>query len=404
MKEEGLVFDREAIIKRIYLVCQTKHRQRIIPVVNCTGVLVHTNLGRSPLAEYVWDAAKQVNCGYSNVEFDLEKGKRGNRSDSIATLVGLLVGAQSALVVNNNAAAVFLLLSALAKGKEVLISRGELVQIGGGFRIPDILEQSGAKLVEVGTTNITTVDDYTRHITENTAMVLKVHTSNFAIKGFARTPSVQEIAAVLPKRIILAVDQGSGVITTDLPGETSLRECLKQGAHLATFSGDKILGSVQAGCIAGKRPLIQTLGKHPLYRVLRPGKTVLSLFEEALIERLNGTEGVSLALGRRGPQQLRSLGEAIIHGLPPTIVRLVEAPMTLGGGSTPDVTFPGIAIEIVPPGKAEELTTSLRDLPLPIIGTITQGAVRLHLGALTSAEVPYLRQVLHELLGIPPCM
>ena len=394
----------EMIISRIEKACQARYRGRSIPVVNCTGVLVHTNLGRSPLNEQVWNRAQKVNCAYSSVEFNLESGKRGDRSSIIADFVNTLVGSESALLVNNNAAAVFLLLATFAKGKEVVISRGELVQIGGGFRIPEILKQSGAILIEVGTTNITTVNDYLEHINENTAMVLRVHPSNFAIRGFTSTPSIRQLASKLPAHVILAVDQGSGVVSSDIPGETSVQDCLENGAHLVSFSGDKILGSVQSGYIAGKRELIQSLAKHPLYRILRPGKTILTLSEEALIDRLNGKEGESLLLSRRSTLQLSTVGKAIIEDLNPEMVRLVDAPMTLGGGSTPDETLPGVAIEITTTKKAQEILNRLRELPIPIIGTIYQDTVRLHLAAVTEQEIPIIRQALCSVLESPSCI
>jgi L-seryl-tRNA(Ser) seleniumtransferase len=402
--EGSNVPDRGVIISYIEKACDARYRSRSIPVVNCTGVLIHTNLGRSPLSEQVWNRAKKANCGYASVEFNLNTGKRGDRSSIISDLMKALVGSESALLVNNNAAAVFLILSTFAKGKEVVISRGELVQIGGGFRIPDILEQSGATLVEVGTTNITTVNDYLEHINENTAMVLRVHPSNFAIRGFSSTPSLQQLASKLPSHVILAVDQGSGVVSNDIPGEQSIHECLKQGAHLVSFSGDKTLGSVQSGYIVGKHSLIHSLAKHPLYRVVRPGKSILSLSEEALIDRLNGEDGVSLALSRRTITQLSAIGKKIIEELDPRKVSLIDAPMTLGGGSTPDETIPGMALEIQSKKKAQKILDELRELPIPIIGTIYQDTVRLHLAAVTECEIPIIREALVTLLETSSCI
>ncbi len=402
-KQGSPIPSHDTLIDCISAACRVWHRRRTIPVINCTGVLVHTNLGRAPLSSHVWEAAAQVNCGYSSIEFNLAAGVRGNRSGVYTELIRLITGAEASLLVNNNAAAVFLMLSAFAQGKEVIISRGELVQIGGGFRIPDILRQSGAKLIEVGTTNITTIDDYLSPINGETAMVLCVHRSNFAMRGFAKSPSISELAKCLPKHVMLAVDQGSGTLGDGVPGEIPVSACLNMGADLVSFSGDKVLGSVQAGCIAGRTDLIAELGRHPLYRVLRPGKTTISLFEEALIERLNGQKGVPLTYAGRSLQTMQSMGRKIIRGMDRSVVALVEAPLTLGGGSTPDEALPGIAVEITLPVKPEDVLKAFRELDTPIIGTIYRDKVRLHLGAVASEEVAALRTSLRQIVDTFLC-
>ena len=221
------------MIDRIAAACERQYRQRPIRVINCSGVLIHTNLGRAPLNRQVWDAVQAANTRYTALEYALEEGKRGQRNALFSPLFAELTGAEGAVVVNNNAAALFLILSTFAQGKEVIVSRGELVQIGGGFRIPEILEQSGATLVPVGTTNITTCADYLAAVTERTALVLKVHRSNFAIRGFTEEPSTAELASALPKKIMLVVDQGSGVLSSStVPGETSVTEHIHAGASL----------------------------------------------------------------------------------------------------------------------------------------------------------------------------
>lgn len=222
-------------------------------MLNGTGVILHTNMGRSPLFPEAWDAVRDLNTRYSNLELELQTGKRGVRSGLIPELLRILTGSEAALVVNNNAAAVLLTLSALAKDREVIVSRGQQIQIGGGFRIPEILALSGARLVEVGTTNITTPSDYLSALTERTAFVLVVHTSNFRIRGFASHPSVKVLADQLPPTVGLVVDQGSGVTTERIPGETCVRRYLEDGAHLVCFSADKVLGGPQAGIVLGRQ-------------------------------------------------------------------------------------------------------------------------------------------------------
>jgi L-seryl-tRNA(Ser) seleniumtransferase len=266
-----------AILRSVAARCREAARRRIHHLINATGVVLHTNLGRAPISKTAWHSAEAVNTGFSNLEFDLETGKRGKRKGIIPELLSLLVGAEDTLMVNNNAAAVFLILSALAKGREVIVSRGEQVQIGGGFRIPEILAQTGARMVEVGTTNITRLQDYTAALSPDTAMVLTVHASNFRIRGFTGRPGIRELADHLPEGVLLVVDQGSGTTTERIPGEHSVSHYLSSGADLVSFSGDKVLGGPQAGFIVGGSELIRTLTRHPLNRVFRPGKTIYSL-------------------------------------------------------------------------------------------------------------------------------
>jgi len=238
-----------------------KHSRRSpCKVINATGVIVHTNLGRSCLAREAVDAVREVAAGYSNLEYDIETGGRGQRNDHVEWLLCQLTGSDSALVVNNNAGAVLLLLATFASDSEVIVSRGELVEIGGSFRIPDIMAFSGAKLVEVGTTNRTRVEDYKKAISEKTGMILKVHPSNFRIVGFHEEASRHELASLAKENgLLFAEDLGSGVLTDcsmlGLAGEPTVKECVESGVDIVTFSGDKLLGGPQAGCIAGRRPL-----------------------------------------------------------------------------------------------------------------------------------------------------
>jgi L-seryl-tRNA(Ser) seleniumtransferase len=298
--------------------------------------------------------------------------------------------------VNNNAAALFLILSCFARRREVLVSRGEQVQIGGGFRIPEILALSGARLVEVGTTNVTTVEDYTAAVGLSTAMVLRVHSSNFRIRGFTESPPLDRLARALPKDVILVVDQGSGALADGIRGEQPADRLLAAGAHLVCFSADKLLGGPQAGLIAGRSDLIQALSRHPLNRVFRPGKTVLSLLEECLVRRLNGGSGVAAVLAL-SPEELQRRGRRVLRGLDTGRARLVPAVMTPGGGSAPDEDYPSLAVEVS--GEAQVLLARLREWETPIIGTIAEDKVLLNLATVLPDELPVLRSALQAILG-----
>ncbi len=394
--------DESEILSRIEAACGATCRKRIGKIMNGTGVILHTNMGRSPIAPEVWDSVRDLNTSYCNVELDLETGKRGRRSGIVADLLRSLTGAENALVVNNNSAAVLLLLSALAKGKEVVVSRGEQVQIGGGFRVPEILELSGARLVEVGTTNITTVKDYLDAVNSKTAMVLFVHTSNFKIRGFTSRPSVGELAKRLPGNVVLAVDQGSGVTTERIPGETRVRRLLEEGAKIVTFSGDKILGGPQAGLVVGDRKLVALLGRNPLMRAFRPGKTVYSLLEESLVRKLNGPEpGYAESVYSKSTEELRRFGRRVLKGIPKELADLVPVTATTGGGSAPDEYFHSLAVEIRGPGKPEEIVRKLRERPLPIIAVVEDGAVRLNLSTLFRENPAEIRESLEDVLDLP---
>jgi L-seryl-tRNA(Ser) seleniumtransferase len=257
------------------------------PVINGTGVIIHTNLGRAPLSDGALAAMQAVAGGYSNLEFDLAAGERGSRYDHTRTLLAELTGAEDGLVVNNNAAAVFLVLSALAAGREVLISRGQLVEIGGGFRIPDVLRQSGARLVEVGTTNRTHLPDFASALTPQSAAIMRVHSSNFKQIGFVTMPEPAELAALARAQGLLFIDDlGSGTLLDvgplGLAHEPTVPESVAAGADLVTFSGDKLLGGPQSGLIVGRRELIAQLRRHPLTRALRVDKLTLAALEATL--------------------------------------------------------------------------------------------------------------------------
>ena len=375
-------------------------RRRIRPVLNGTGVILHTNLGRSPLDAEIWDAAKRSNSGYCSIEMDLESGERGRRGGLAPMLAAELAGTESAIILNNNAGAVLLALRAIAAGREVVVSRGEQVQIGGGFRIPEILALSGARLVEVGTTNVTTVDDYLAALTPATACVLLVHGSNFVIRGFASKPRFAELAAALPPTLPIVVDQGSGCWREGIEGETPLSRYAREGAALVCFSGDKLLGGPQAGIAAGRKAIVEAMGRDPLARALRPGKTVQSLLEERLVRLLNGDAGRT---ERPELSRLEAFGKAVSRILPRGSFALLPSRATTGGGSAPDESFESFAL--VASGSLAEaaggviaLASRLRSGEPPLVAIARDGRLAIDLACLCREDAGLVAGVLRAAL------
>lgn len=380
-------------------------------VINGTGVVVHTNLGRSPLADAAEDAIHTVSAGYSNLEFDLERGERGTRYAHVEGLVCELTGAEAALVVNNNAAAVMLALSSLAQNREVIVSRGELVEIGGSFRIPDVMRQSGAKLVEVGTTNRTHVRDFLSAITDATALLLKVHTSNFAIVGFTAEASVAELSSLGHETgIPVMLDAGSGCLVDLSPygigGEPTIRHYLDAGADVVTFSGDKLLGGPQAGLIAGKRQFIEPMKRHPLLRALRMDKLNLAALEATL--RLYRDERRALAsiptlrmLTMSGEELVRRAGmisRRLRKALPDSITFVTHpGESSAGGGSFPLLQLPTTLIEIRIAGwLPHQIEEALRRVKVPVIGRIHRDRFLLDARTIMDRDLPALVDSLHQ--------
>ncbi len=403
--DRRMQFSLEKLYYQIEQACWLVNRQRLQRVVNGTGVIVHTNLGRSPVHAELWRTVTEVNTHYSNLEIDLATGKRGKRKGMLQKLLQYLVKGEDTLVVNNNASSIYLVLHELAKSKEVIVSRGEQIQIGGGFRIPDFLALSGAKLIEVGTTNITTTQDYLNAITEQTAMVLLVHTSNYKIRGFTESPSVKELAQALPKHVVLAVDQGSGATTESMPDEQTVANYIQQGADLVCFSGDKILGGPQAGLVTGKGTLIKQLERNPMMRVFRPGRIVYSLLEELVVRKLNQREdgrGVAENKSAQSEVQLEQRALHLTEGFGGKL-RAVRSEMTIGGGASPDQYAPSWSVEINPEYShhkysAEKLLEALRNCPLAVIGVIKHGKVQLNMATISDSEISYLRGQLLKVL------
>jgi L-seryl-tRNA(Ser) seleniumtransferase len=349
-------------------------------VLNATGVVVHTNLGRAPLAPEALERVAEVARGYSNLEYDLGGGTRGSRQDHIAAALRDLTGAEAALVVNNNAAAVFLALAALAEGREVIVSRGELVEIGDGFRIPDVLARSGARLVEVGTTNRTRLSDYERAVGDGTAAILRVHQSNFRIVGFTEQTGLRELARLAERAgIVLVDDLGSGVLD-ELGDEPTVRGSLAAGAHLVTFSGDKLLGGPQAGIVVGRADLVERLRRHPLQRALRADKLTLAALEGTLAVFRADTQRVPVLRMLREPaESVRTRAErlASLTGgtVEPTVARA-------GGGSLPLAEFESYACAL-----EEELAGPLRLGEPPVVGIVRDGKLLLDCRTLTEDDV-----------------
>ena len=354
-------------------------------VVNATGVVVHTNLGRAPLADAALARVAEVGRGYSNLEYDLTSGARGSRQDHVAAILRRLTGAEAALVVNNNAAAVLLALAALAEGREVVVSRGELIEIGDGFRIPDVLARSGARLVEVGSTNRTQASDYERAIGADTAVLLRVHQSNFRVVGFTEQPRLDELAAVAKRHGLPLVDDlGSGVLersnSLSLADEPSARDAIGAGADLVCFSGDKLLGGPQAGIVVGRAELVERLRRHPLQRALRADKLTLAALEGTLQLYLDAPERTPvLRMVTEPPETVQAraqrLAELIGGALEQTVARV-------GGGALPLAELPSFACAV-----EEELASPLRSGDPPVVGIVRDGRLLLDCRTLTDADV-----------------
>jgi L-seryl-tRNA(Ser) seleniumtransferase len=349
-------------------------------VLNATGVIVHTNLGRAPLAEEALAQVVEAARGYSNLELDLREGSRGSRQGHVAAILRRLTGAEAALVVNNNAAAMLLALAALAEGRQVIVSRGELIEIGDGFRIPDVLAHSGARLVEVGSTNRTRARDYEKAIGAETALILRVHQSNFRVVGFTELPRLAELAAVARRAgVPLLDDLGSGVLV-ELPGEPSARESLASGADLVCFSGDKLLGGPQAGIVVGRGELIERLRRHPLQRAVRAGKLTLAALEGTLRVYLDAPERIPvLRMLHEDSAGVRARAERLAALVGGTVEETVGR---VGGGALPLAELPSFACAI-----EESLAALLREGDPPVVGIVRDGKLLLDCRTLAEAEV-----------------
>ena len=357
------------------------------PAINATGIIIHTNLGRAPLSAEALAAAVDAAGGYATLEYDLAEGRRGSRAVHAERLLAQLTGAEAALVVNNNAAAVLLMLTALCREREVIISRGQLVEIGGGFRIPDVMAQSGARLVEVGTTNRTHRRDYEAAITPDTAAILVVHYSNYKIIGFTGQPELAELAALARERgLMLLFDQGSGalrdVAAYGLEPEPTVLDGLRAGSDVVAFSGDKLLGGPQAGILAGRADLIDRAKRHPLARAVRADKLALAALSATLMQYLTGHED-AIPVWRmiaRPLEEIAAEAEAWAAQLRAQGIDATTAggDSYIGGGSLPGESLPTRVVAISPgESGADDLAARLRAEPTPVIGRIRDGRLLL---------------------------
>jgi L-seryl-tRNA(Ser) seleniumtransferase len=397
LRKERAVFDEQTAVSAVAEALVTSTASTLRRVINATGVIIHTNLGRAPIDPSIWSEAERVAGGYSNLEFDLSTGERGKRDEHLGALCASLFGCEAAILTNNNAAGTLLLLAAIAAKKEVIVSRGELVEIGGAFRVPDVIQQGGAKLREVGTTNRTRARDYAEAITKKTAAMLRVHRSNFDIVGFTATPSIDELVEVArKKKLPLLYDEGSGRVV-DLAqygfatGDT-LRELIAKGVDAVTCSTDKLIGATQGGLILGREEIVAKCRRHPLMRALRAGKESYAVIGATLRAFARGKQEELIPIYRMlstSIDELRARGSELIRG---TTAHIIDTRSVLGGGTTPTQTIPSVAVAL--PGNASQLHANFLALETPIVGTIEDGLFRLDLRTVLTKDVPTVRQAI----------
>ncbi|HEX6649451.1 MAG TPA: L-seryl-tRNA(Sec) selenium transferase [Pyrinomonadaceae bacterium] len=395
-------------IRRMEAIVHGEGQTGIKLVINATGVLLHTNLGRAPFSEAARAAMDQA-ARYCTVEYDVETGVRGGRAARVEALLQDLTGAEDALVVNNCAAAALLILRVLAADGETIVSRGELVEIGGDFRVPDVMASSGTRMIEVGTTNRTHVEDYRRAINANTRLIMRVHPSNYRIVGFSSSPGVAELSELAREAgLPLYEDAGSGQLSDlrqyGLVDEPIVRDVVEGRADVVSFSGDKLLGSAQAGLIVGKREIISRLRKHPLYRALRSDKIRLAALEATLVSHqkdLAQSEVPVIQMLALTADEIEQRSRSVIEALEPgggIQFELAAGESTIGGGAGPTSTLPTTLIAISHPEKsAQEIERQIRTSSPPIIARISEGKVLLDLRTVFEDELPALSEALHKI-------
>jgi L-seryl-tRNA(Ser) seleniumtransferase len=376
-------------VRRIKETAKQERETGIARVINATGVLLHTNLGRAPLSAAARAAIEEA-AGYCNLEYDVATGTRGNRGARVEALLRDLTGAEDALVVNNCAAAALLVLSVLARDGETIVSRGELVEIGGDFRVPDVMASSGTRMVEVGTTNRTHLDDYRRAINANTRLIMRVHPSNYRIVGFTSSPEVGDLAALAHEhKLPIYEDAGSGVLS-DLSGygvidEPPVSDLVARGVDVVSFSGDKLLGSAQAGLIAGRKEIVERLRKHPLYRALRSDKLRLAALEATLVAHQSGKASAEIPVFQMlalSETEIEEQAKAVIEQIKPSDLKLSLEPgeSAVGGGAAPTSKLASVLIALTHPQKsAADLEQQLRRSSPPVIARVTNEKVLIDL-------------------------
>ena len=402
LRKGGGAFDERSAADAVRISLQTTTASTLRRVINASGVIIHTNLGRAPIDGGLWVRAGEIVKGYSNLEFDLESGERGARDAHLESICRTLFDSEAALLTNNNAAATLLLLAAVAPKREVLVSRGELVEIGGSFRVPDVIQQGGAKLHEVGTTNRTRARDYASAVTKKTAAILRVNRSNFDIVGFTETPSIEDLVEVAQsKKLPLLYDEGSGRVADvskyGFRRRDTVRELIAKGVDVITCSTDKLIGATQGGLILGRAAIVEKIRKHPLMRALRAGKESYAVIAETLRAFATERHEQDIAIYKMLAMPLdalRTTAESIVRG---TRCRVVDSQCALGGGTTPTETIPSIAIEV--PGKASELAEKFLGNDPPIVGRIEKNRFTLEVRTLLDADRQIVADVLRTTSG-----
>ncbi len=395
----------DALVDELASRLEGLHREALCLVINATGIILHTNLGRAPVATNALREVMGISQGYSNLEYDLERGERSSRYAHVSGLVNDVTGAQDSLVVNNCAAAVLLVLDTFARGREVIVARNQLVEIGGGFRVPDVLERSGATLVEVGTTNRVYIADFERALSPRTALLLRTHPSNYRIEGFTHDAPAQELVELGRRAgVIVAEDLGSGAVVDlaefGIAHERTVQEALGDGIGLVTFSGDKLLGGPQAGIIAGRSHLIAPLKNNPLLRALRVGKMTLAALEGTLQHYRDGSFRENLPIFRMltaTTEQLRERADAYVNAIPHA--RVVDSEAYVGGGSLAQERLASVAVSIES-RKPDLAAACLRDAIPPIVGRIGDGCVLLDLRTIAPESDTVVVAALKKVMAI----
>jgi len=405
LSEKVTAFDEDKLVKELLQRYEELTKPSLQPLINATGIIVHTNLGRSLIDGDAFDRVKELVTNYNNLEFDLESGKRGERYSLISKTVCRLLGCEDVLIVNNNASAVFLILNTFAKKKEVVVSRGELVEIGGSFRVPDVMKQSGAKLVEVGTTNKTHLYDYEDAIGKKTSMLMKIHKSNYSIEGFSSEVEFADIVKLAKEKdVIDYYDMGSGHLF-DLPfglNEPSVIDYMKLNPSLLSFSGDKLLGSVQAGIIVGKKEYIQKLKKNQLLRMLRVDKLTLALLQESfksiLLDKKEQMPTIRMLF--RSVDELRLDAQKVQNLIKQNIkIKIIDTKTFIGGGTTPNKTIPSVALVVDAKGiKVKKLQKLFREKL--IIGRIEDDEFLLDFRTIQKTQLSKVVDAINELADV----
>lgn len=407
----------EEIILRINRTIKTNCNKSLKKVINATGIIIHTNLGRTPFSEDLIKDSFEVLKGYNNLEFNLQNGSRGNRNDHATELLKYITGAEDAIIVNNNAAAVLLLLKTFAKEKEVIVSRGELIEIGGSFRIPDIMAASDCKMVEVGTTNKTNIDDYKNAINNNTAILFKAHKSNYQITGFTKEVALEDLVLLGKKnKIPIIYDIGSGLLQKSsvkfLILEPTVKDSVKKGIDLICFSGDKLLGGPQAGIIVGKKKFINKLKKEPLLRALRVCKTTIALLETALTYYLNDNiltkKNFIFKTFSRKPEEIKDIANKFsnklkLHNIDSEVVSSIGQ---TGGGTVPEGKIPSFSVKLLVSGNSKERSSfsektynSLLQNKQPVLAILKKGYLYFDMLTIFENELDELTLIVSEVIS-----